>query len=59
MTSVFMRAIGIAPMAAQAPVIGIFAITAPPRATGRTAVVLVLQVASAIAAALPVFLLGW
>jgi hypothetical protein len=46
-------------MAAQLPVIGIFAVTSLPRAPRAAAVVLALQIAAAVAAAAPVSLLGW
>ena len=46
-------------MAAQVPVIAFFAITWLPRAPRQTSVVLALQVAAAVTAVVPVFLLGW
>ena len=46
-------------MAAQIPVIAIFAATSFPRAARQTAVVLAIQLAAALAAVAPVFFLGW
>lgn len=46
-------------MAGQAPIIAFFALTSVPRAPGRALPVLALQIAAALAAAAPVFILGW
>jgi len=46
-------------MAAQVPIIGIFAIKWLPRAPKQALAVLALQVGAAIAAAAPVFILGF
>ena len=46
-------------MAGQIPVIAFFAITTLPRAPGRALAVLALQAAAGLAAAAPVFILGW
>ena len=46
-------------MAGQIPVIAFFAITTLPRAPGRALGVLALQAAAGLAAAAPVFILGW
>jgi cytochrome bd-type quinol oxidase subunit 2 len=46
-------------MAAQIPVIAIFAATSFPRAARQTAIVLAIQLAAALAAAAPVFFLRW
>lgn len=46
-------------MAAQLPVIAIFAVRSLPRAPRAAVVVLAVQIAAALAAVVPVFLLGW
>ena len=46
-------------MAAQVPLIAIFAATTFPRAARQTAIVLAVQAAAALAAMAPVFFLGW
>ena len=46
-------------MAAQLPVIAIFAAVSLPRAPRPTVAVLAVQLGAALAAAAPVFLLGW
>src|SRR5262245_41349769 len=46
-------------MAGQLPVIAFFAVTWLPRRPGAAAAVLALQLAAALAAMAPVYLLGW
>ncbi|HET7418905.1 MAG TPA: hypothetical protein VFL27_00825 [Candidatus Dormibacteraeota bacterium] len=46
-------------MAAQVPVIAVFAVTSFPRAARQTAIVLAVQLAAALAAMAPIFFLGW
>ena len=46
-------------MAGQIPIIALFAVTSLPRTHGKALWVLALQGAAIIAAAAPVFILGW